>query len=136
MTTNHTFSNIECLLFSRKLCKNRRNEKVLFPLSSIPLFFSPTCQLGLELAIFPKYFLDQKGLSSYENTTTVLLRKRDHFLGLSFLAKYFSSRAQFSVIRCEEKTEERKKKTRNETVPVLLYRPMIDYIFARDTIQT
>ena len=62
--------------------------------------------------------------------TTVLLRKRDHFLGLSFLAKYFSSRAQFSVIRCEEKTEERKK-TRNETVPVLLYRPMIDYIFAR-----
>lgn len=35
MTTNHSFSNIECLLFSRKLCKNRRNEKLFF-LSSIP----------------------------------------------------------------------------------------------------
>ena len=59
------------------------------------------------------------------------LEKGDHFLGLSFLAKYFSSRAQFSVIRCEEKSPRKEKKTRNETVPVLLYRPMIDYIFAR-----
>ena len=74
MTTNHTFSNIECLLFSRKLCKNRRNEKVFSTTLFNPTFF-PTCQLGLELAIFPKYFLDQKGLSTYENTLQSILYK-------------------------------------------------------------
>ena len=54
MTSNHSFSNIECLLFSRKLCKNRRNEKVFFGsfFSSIPLLFDDFLVVNVSREVF------------------------------------------------------------------------------------
>ena len=104
------------------------------PLSSIQLFFLPVNQVQNWL-FSQNIFLIKRVCQVMKILLQYYLEKGTIFWGFLFQPNIFH-RARNFLSSDARKKPRKEKKTRNETVPVLLYRPMIDYIFARDTIQT